>query len=134
MKRAANCTALLNSLGVTDPSGYIDTRTTNISGTQSGNENLKAETAKTWTAGVILQPRFIPGLTARVCRLLEQNAADVASCEIRNVVVPDAVTVEALARLQLGAQRHRCRVILLHASEELLDLVAFMGLSDVIAG
>ena len=76
----------------------------------------------------------IPGLTARVCRLLEQNAADVASCEIRNVVVPDAVTVEALARLQLGAQRHRCRVILLHASEELLDLVAFMGLSDVIAG
>ena len=63
--RAANCTALLNSLGVTDPSGYIDTRTVNISGTQSGNENLKAETAKTWTAGVILQPRFIPGLTAR---------------------------------------------------------------------
>jgi ABC-type transporter Mla MlaB component len=76
----------------------------------------------------------IPGLTARVCGLLEKRAADVALCEVRNLVVPDAVTVEALARLQLGAQRHRCRVILLHASEELLELVAFMGLSDVIAG
>jgi outer membrane receptor protein involved in Fe transport len=31
-----------------------------------GNPNLKAETAKTWTAGVILQPRFVPGFTARV--------------------------------------------------------------------
>jgi len=76
----------------------------------------------------------IPGLTARVCGLLERSAAGVALCEVRNVVVPDAVTVEALARLQLGAQRHRCRVILLHASEELLELVALMGLSDVIAG
>ncbi|HWU92157.1 MAG TPA: TonB-dependent receptor [Sphingomicrobium sp.] len=27
-----------------------------------GNPNLKPETADTWTAGVILQPRFIPGL------------------------------------------------------------------------
>lgn len=63
--RATNCAALLTSLGVADPSAYMDTRTVNISGTQGGNPNLKAETAKTWTAGVILQPRFIPGLTAR---------------------------------------------------------------------
>jgi iron complex outermembrane recepter protein len=27
-----------------------------------GNPNLKPETADTWTAGVILQPRFVPGL------------------------------------------------------------------------
>jgi iron complex outermembrane receptor protein len=27
-----------------------------------GNPNLKPETADTWTAGVVLQPRFIPGL------------------------------------------------------------------------
>ena len=63
--RAANCQTLLASLGVADPTSYIDTRTINISGTQSGNHNLMAETAKTWTVGVILQPRFIPGLTAR---------------------------------------------------------------------
>ncbi|TMK53041.1 MAG: hypothetical protein E6G59_06715 [Actinobacteria bacterium] len=76
----------------------------------------------------------IPGLTARVCRLLEESEADVALCEVVDVEVPDAVTVEALARLQLGARRQRCRVLLLNASEELLGPVAFMGLSDVIAG
>lgn len=31
-------------------------------GNFGGNPNLKPETADTWTAGVILQPRFIPGL------------------------------------------------------------------------
>jgi outer membrane receptor protein involved in Fe transport len=64
--RAANCATLLASLGVANPSSYMDVRSTNIPGLVSGNRNLKAETAKTWTAGVILQPRFIPGLTARV--------------------------------------------------------------------
>ena len=42
------------------------------------------------------------------------------------------VTVEALARLQLAAHRYGCRVTLRNASAELLDLVAFMGLRDVI--
>jgi outer membrane receptor protein involved in Fe transport len=32
----------------------------------SGNPNLTPETADTWTAGVILQPRFIPGLAFTV--------------------------------------------------------------------
>ena len=31
-----------------------------------GNPNLKPETADTWTAGVILQPRFVPGLAFTV--------------------------------------------------------------------
>jgi hypothetical protein len=47
-------------------------------------------------------------------------------------VEPDAVTVDALARLQLAAQRHRCQVRLRDASSELLELVAFMGLRDVL--
>jgi ABC-type transporter Mla MlaB component len=44
----------------------------------------------------------------------------------------DVLTVEALARLQLAARRHGCRVTLRHASEELLQLIAFMGLRDVL--
>ena len=32
-------------------------------GPNSGNPNVRAETANTFTAGVVLQPRFIPGLT-----------------------------------------------------------------------
>ena len=74
----------------------------------------------------------IPGLSKRVCRLLEGSKPDVALCEVCNVGVPDAVTVEALARLQLAAQRYACRVTLHNASAELLELVAFMGLRDVI--
>ena len=73
----------------------------------------------------------LPGLCARVCALLERTGAGVALCDVRGVE-PDAVTVDALARLQLGARRHGCQVRLRGASSELLDLVAFMGLSDVL--
>jgi hypothetical protein len=47
-------------------------------------------------------------------------------------VDPDAVTVDALARLQLAARRLSCRLLLCNASPELLELVAFMGLADVL--
>jgi len=73
----------------------------------------------------------LPGLCERVCALLENSGAGVAVCDVRSVD-PDAVTVDALARLQLAARRHRCRVRLRHASNELRDLVAFMGLADVL--
>jgi ABC-type transporter Mla MlaB component len=47
-------------------------------------------------------------------------------------VGPDAATVDALARLQLAAQRRGCRIRLQNASPELRELVAFMGLQDVL--
>ena len=46
----------------------------------------------------------------------------------------DAVAIDALARLQLAAQRRGCQVRLRGASVELRDLVAFMGLRDVLPG
>lgn len=61
--RKANCTALLSSLGVTDPSTFEDTRSFSIAGLSGGNTSLRQEKAKTWTAGVVLTPRFVPGLT-----------------------------------------------------------------------
>ena len=73
----------------------------------------------------------LPGLCDRVCALLEASSAGVAHCDVRGVDV-DAVTVDALARLQLAARRHGCQVRLRHASTELLELVAFMGLGDVL--
>ena len=73
----------------------------------------------------------LPGLCDRVCALLERNPAGVALCDVRRVDV-DAVTVDALARLQLAARRHGCQVRLRHASSELLELIAFMGLCDVL--
>jgi ABC-type transporter Mla MlaB component len=73
----------------------------------------------------------LPGLCERVCGLLERSGADVALCDVGGIE-PDAVTVDALARLQLGARRHGCQVRLRRASTELLELVAFMGLRDVL--
>ncbi len=74
----------------------------------------------------------LPGLCDRVCRLLAETGAEVAVCDVCGVE-PDAVTVEALARLQLGARRTGCQVRLRNASDELLELVAFMGLANVLA-
>jgi hypothetical protein len=63
--------------------------------------------------------------------VLELGGAPVALCHVRGVE-PDAVTADALARLQLAAARRDCQVRLRGASTELLDLLAFMGLSDVL--
>jgi len=73
----------------------------------------------------------LPELCERICALLTRSRADVALCDIHGVD-PDAVTVEALARLQLAARRHGCQVQLRNASDELLELVDFMGLRDVL--
>jgi ABC-type transporter Mla MlaB component len=73
----------------------------------------------------------LPGLCERVCGLLERSGADVALCDVSGVE-PDAVTIDALARLQLAARRHDCQVRLRHASKELLELLDFMGLQDVL--
>jgi ABC-type transporter Mla MlaB component len=76
----------------------------------------------------------LPGLCARVCALLDENrGTDVAYCDVRDVTVT-AATVDALARLQLAARHHGCRIHLRRASEELRALVAFMGLEDVLPG
>ena len=43
-----------------------------------------------------------------------------------------AVVVEALAYLQLAARRRGCKVALRHAAPELLELLEFVGLGDVV--
>lgn len=75
----------------------------------------------------------VPGLCARVCGILERHRPQLALCDVEGIE-PDAATVEALARLQLGASRHGCLIVLENASAELLELVDFMGLEDVLAG
>ena len=78
-----------------------------------------------------IAPDDLPGLCERVCALLGSSRAGVAFCDVSGVE-PDAVTVDALARLQLAARRTGCQVRLRNASSALLELVAFMGLSDVL--
>lgn len=72
----------------------------------------------------------LPGLCARVCALLP--ASGDAACDVEGVVA-DAITVDALAHLQLAARRRGCTVRLRNASGSLLDLVELMGLTHVLA-
>ena len=73
----------------------------------------------------------LPGLCDRVCAVLAATRPALAVCDVQ-AVEPDAVTVDALARLQLAATRTGCRVLLRHASDDLLALVEFMGLENVL--
>jgi ABC-type transporter Mla MlaB component len=72
----------------------------------------------------------LPGLCDRVCSLLS-TAGDVVRCDVAGIE-PDAVTVDALARLQLAATRRGCSICLCNTSPALLALVELMGLSHVL--
>jgi|HubBroStandDraft_6_1064221.scaffolds.fasta_scaffold686070_2 ABC-type transporter Mla MlaB component len=87
----------------------------------------------TFAIGGSIDPEDLPTLCKRVGALLREAGADVAVCDVAGVAA-DAVAVDALARLQVLAGRYRCRMRLEHASAELRDLIAFMGLDDVLPG
>jgi hypothetical protein len=57
----------------------------------------------------------VPGLCERVRRRAAESDADVIVCDVRGLVRPDALTVNALARVQLTARRLGRRVRLLDA-------------------
>ena len=78
-----------------------------------------------------LERAALPALFERTCALLEAKDAQILRCEVAGVGA-DAVAVDALARLALAARRRGCVVRLCGASEELLALVAFLGLADVL--
>ncbi len=80
--RKANCAAALTAIGV-NPNTFEDPLTARFSGTSGGNPNLVQEEATTWTAGLVLQPRVVPGLTL---------TADYYSIEIRDAIA--AVTAQ----------------------------------------
>jgi len=76
----------------------------------------------------------LPGLTARICALLEEVDPVVAYADVSAITELDAVAIDALARLQLAARRRGCQVRLRGASPELLALVRWMGLENVLPG
>ena len=91
----------------------------------------RAQRAVTFGVRGPISAADLPGLCDRVCALLRAHGPGVVDCDVWGVR-SDAVTVDALARLQLAARRLGCRVRLCHASDDLVELVAFMGLDDVL--
>jgi ABC-type transporter Mla MlaB component len=92
---------------------------------------LSPRTSVTLQISGPLQRADLPGLFARTCALLESTSTELLCCEVRDVE-PDAVTVDALARLALAARRHGARVLISGASLELRELIALMGLGGVL--
>ena len=74
----------------------------------------------------------IPTFCERVRKRFEQCQGRVVICDAGAVTDPDAVAVDAVARLQLTAKRLGCELILRHASAELEELIALAGLSEIV--
>ena len=74
----------------------------------------------------------VPALCARLSALIGRRGASRVVCDVGALVDADAVAVEALASLQLTAVRLGCVLRLQSASPELQELLAFMGLADVL--
>jgi ABC-type transporter Mla MlaB component len=73
----------------------------------------------------------IPALCDRVFALLQESGADIVVCDVEGVEC-DAVTVDAMARLQLAARKTGRRIQLRGACPDLLALVNLMGLREVL--
>jgi ABC-type transporter Mla MlaB component len=79
-----------------------------------------------------IEPQDIPALCRRARALVERSDAELVVCDVRALVEPDAVAVEALARVRLTVRRLGCRVRFRHSCHELEELLAFMGLADAL--
>ena len=89
--RAANCAALLQGLGI-NPATFEPSTSTEASiskqGINGGNPKLIEETAKTWTAGIVWKPAFLPSFSA---------TADWYDIRIKNAI--NTATAEELSQL-----------------------------------
>jgi anti-anti-sigma regulatory factor len=64
--------------------------------------------------------------------LVEASDAYLVVVDLGDLVDPDAVAVDAVARLQLTARRLGKRMRFRHACRQVHELVAMMGLGDVL--
>lgn len=79
-----------------------------------------------------IAPADVPDLCKRVRVVLESSDAELVVCDVGALTDPDAVAVDALARMQLTARRLGHQLRLRHASGELKQLLAFTGLRGVV--
>ena len=78
-----------------------------------------------------LRREDLPGLFSRACALLSEHEPTLVVCDV-SAFPPDAVAVDALARLTLACRRRSCRLELRGAHPRLTELLALTGLSSVI--
>jgi ABC-type transporter Mla MlaB component len=79
-------------------------------------------------AGPVERPQDV---CMHVCALLERSDSCLLVCDVR-FARADAATVDALARVELAARRHGCRLRLRRPQRELRELIDLMGLADLL--
>ena len=86
-----------------------------------------------WPLGPALDRPDIPLLCDELGMLVRSRPGASVVCDVSAVARPDAVTVEALARLRLTARRLGCDLRIRGVDPRLRTLIAFVGLADALA-
>lgn len=88
------------------------------------------------TIRLVVRSDFAPGdvrpLADRLVRELRRDDVTEVLVDVSRVRSPDIGYVDALARLQLGARRHGSRVRLVGPCPQLLELLALVGLEELL--
>jgi ABC-type transporter Mla MlaB component len=79
-----------------------------------------------------LAPEGVRPLVDRLSRRLRRGGVAAVLVDVSEVRNPDIAYVDALARIRLGAHRHGCRVRLIGPRPRLLELLALVGLKDLL--
>jgi iron complex outermembrane recepter protein len=79
-----NCRQALQALGVTGQ--FIDQRNQSFTGIRSGNPLLQEETARTYTFGMVVQPRFLEGLSLSLDYFDIELEGAITSISSQNIV------------------------------------------------
>lgn len=82
-------------------------------------------------AGPVAARADVRALCEQLSAVMSKCAADIVVCDV-HALPPNARALEALARLQLTARRAKRRIRLERPRPELLQLLDFAGLADVI--
>lgn len=77
-------------------------------------------------------PADIPALSEQIRVLIEGDNTHLVVCDVKALVHPDAAAVDLLARAQLDARRSGREIQLFQAGDELQELLALMGLGNVV--
>lgn len=79
-----------------------------------------------------IDPVVIRRLCERLQRVVERAGDGPVMCDVNVLRIVDVRVADALARLQLTARRLGSSICLLHARSELVELLEFTGLLDVL--
>ncbi len=74
----------------------------------------------------------IPDICAELADRLRGRSGELVICDVAEVIRPDVVTVETLARLRLTARRHGARLVVAGADPQLRDLLRLLGLDGAL--